>query len=198
MVCFDCVRLRNKFFRLIESKEYSWDEDSQRYLLMAMLMTSSDLAASTKQWHVQKRAARLVTDEFIEQGDKERFELKIQPQALMDRERQHELPQLQIRWIADICLPLYQVKGFGNPRKRIVFLFNRNCFCLFTGYGSNESKTKRHERRRNEQHASVEQIGGRKLQKRERGAKITEWIARDAAENREWDTVFFFSSKNFK
>lgn len=102
-------RLRNKFFRLIESKEYSWDEESQRYLLMAMLMTSSDLAASTKQWHVQKRAARLVTDEFIEQGDKERFELKIQPQALMDRERQHELPQLQIRWIADICLPLYQV-----------------------------------------------------------------------------------------
>lgn len=106
---FYFIRLRNKFFRLIESKEYSWDEDSQRYLLMAMLMTSSDLAASTKQWHVQKRAARLVTDEFIEQGDKERFELKIQPQALMDRERQHELPQLQIRWIADICLPLYQV-----------------------------------------------------------------------------------------
>lgn len=105
--CFD--RLRNKFFRLIESKEYSWDEDSQRYLLMAMLMTSSDLASSTKQWHVQQRTARLVTDEFIEQGDKERFELKIQPQALMDRERQHELPQLQIRWIADICLPLYQV-----------------------------------------------------------------------------------------
>lgn len=108
-ICFDFFRLRNKFFRLIESKEYSWDEESQRYLLMAMLMTSSDLAASTKQWHVQKRAARLVTDEFIEQGDKERFELKIQPQALMDRERQHELPQLQIRWIADICLPLYQV-----------------------------------------------------------------------------------------
>lgn len=79
-----------------------------------MLMTSSDLAASTKQWHVQQRAARLVTDEFIEQGDKERFELKIQPQALMDRERQHELPQLQIRWIADICLPLYQVGRHGQ------------------------------------------------------------------------------------
>jgi len=57
-----------------------------------------------------------VTDEFIEQGDKERFELKIQPQALMDRERQHELPQLQIRWIADICLPLYQVNEFFRCR----------------------------------------------------------------------------------
>ncbi|XP_050525696.1 dual 3',5'-cyclic-AMP and -GMP phosphodiesterase 11A-like [Daktulosphaira vitifoliae] len=113
-------QLRNKFFRLIESKEYSWDEDSQRFLLMAMLMTSSDLAASTKQWHVQQRAARLVTDEFIEQGDKERFELKIQPQALMDRERQHELPQLQIRWIADICLPLYQALGQMNPKLNVM------------------------------------------------------------------------------
>lgn len=89
---------------------------------MAMLMTSSDLAASTKQWHVQKRAARLVTDEFIEQGDKERFELKIQPQALMDRERQHELPQLQIRWIADICLPLYQVNEFFRHRNKECFI----------------------------------------------------------------------------
>lgn len=118
-------RLRNKFFRLIESKEYSWDEDSQRYLLMAMLMTSSDLAASTKQWHVQQRAARLVTDEFIEQGDKERFELNIQPQALMDRERQHELPQLQIRWIADICLPLYQVELFAVFVSRLQAIASR-------------------------------------------------------------------------
>jgi dual 3',5'-cyclic-AMP and -GMP phosphodiesterase 11 len=74
-----------------------------------MLMTASDIAASSKPWHVQKRVARLVTAEFIVQGDKERQELHIQPQALMDRERQHELPQLQIRWIADICLPLYKV-----------------------------------------------------------------------------------------
>jgi dual 3',5'-cyclic-AMP and -GMP phosphodiesterase 11 len=74
-----------------------------------MLMTASDIAASSKPWHVQKRVARLVTAEFIVQGDKERQQLHIQPQALMDRERQHELPQLQIRWIADICLPLYKV-----------------------------------------------------------------------------------------
>ena len=74
-----------------------------------MLMTAADIAASSKPWRVQKRVARLVTAEFIVQGDKERQELHIQPQALMDRERQHELPQLQIRWIADICLPLYKV-----------------------------------------------------------------------------------------
>ena len=78
-------------------------------MLRSMLMTASDIAASTKPWSIQQRVARLVTDEFLVQGDKERNELKIQPQALMDRERQHELPQLQIRWISDICLPLYSV-----------------------------------------------------------------------------------------
>lgn len=73
-------------------------------------MTASDLAASTKPWPIQHRVARLVTDEFLVQGDKERNELKIQPQGLMDRERLHELPELQIRWISDICLPLYSVR----------------------------------------------------------------------------------------
>ncbi len=43
------------------------------------------------------------------QGDQERKQLQITPPASMDREREHELPQLQIRWVNDICLPLYQV-----------------------------------------------------------------------------------------
>lgn len=103
-------RLRPKFFTLVETRQYSWGLEEHRELLRSMLMTASDIAASTKPWHVQERVARLVTAEFIVQGDKERQELHIQPQALMDRERQHELPQLQIRWIADICLPLYKVQ----------------------------------------------------------------------------------------
>lgn len=80
-----------------------------------MLMTASDLAASCKPWEVQKKVAHLVTAEFLVQGDKERKELHITPQPLMDRERQHELPQLQIRWISDICLPLYEVRATSSP-----------------------------------------------------------------------------------
>ncbi len=103
-------RVRPKFFSLVESYQYSWDIDEHRDMLRNMLMTASDIAASTKPWPIQQRVARLVTDEFLVQGDKERYELNIQPQGLMDRERQHELPQLQIRWISDICLPLYTVR----------------------------------------------------------------------------------------
>ncbi|GLH00338.1 cGMP-specific 3',5'-cyclic phosphodiesterase [Gryllus bimaculatus] len=100
--------LRPRFFTLVESRQYSWGQPEHRQLLRSMLMTAADLAASSKPWPVQERVARLVTAEFLHQGERERRELHIQPQGLMDRERLHELPQLQIRWIADICLPLYK------------------------------------------------------------------------------------------
>ncbi|XP_068086058.1 dual 3',5'-cyclic-AMP and -GMP phosphodiesterase 11A [Anabrus simplex] len=112
--------LRPKFFSLVESRQYSWGQEEHRELLRSMLMTASDLAASSKPWSVQQKVATLVTAEFLDQGDKERRELHIQPQALMDRERQHELPQLQIRWIADICLPLYQSLGQMNPKLNVM------------------------------------------------------------------------------
>ncbi|PNF20000.1 hypothetical protein B7P43_G08644 [Cryptotermes secundus] len=113
-------QLRPSFFSLVENRQYSWGLEEHRELLRSMLMTASDIAASSKPWHVQQRVARLVTAEFIVQGDKERQELNIEPQALMDRERQHELPQLQIRWIADICLPLYKSLGQMNPKLNVM------------------------------------------------------------------------------
>lgn len=112
--------LRPKFFSLVETKSYSWGLEEHRELLRSMLMTASDLAASCKPWEVQKRVAHLVTAEFLVQGDKERHELHITPQPLMDRERQHELPQLQIRWINDICLPLYESLGQMNPKLSVM------------------------------------------------------------------------------
>ena len=48
--------------------------------------------------------------EFFDQGDKERAMFKTTPQALMDRERQDELPRLQMEWIDGICLPLFKVR----------------------------------------------------------------------------------------
>ncbi|PVD35849.1 hypothetical protein C0Q70_02818 [Pomacea canaliculata] len=53
-------------------------------------------------------AADLVVTEFFDQGDKEKNELKLQPQACMDREKQDEVASLQLAWIDGICLPLYK------------------------------------------------------------------------------------------
>ena len=55
------------------------------------------------------QAADLVVTEFFDQGDKEKAMFKTTPQALMDRERQDELPRLQMEWIDGICLPLFKV-----------------------------------------------------------------------------------------
>jgi hypothetical protein len=110
----------------VEKRQYSWGLEEHRELLRSMLMTASDIAASSKPWRVQQRVARLVTAEFIVQGDKERQELNIEPQALMDRKRQHELPQLQIRWIADICLPLYKVRHVAGGRTLTLYVIIRD------------------------------------------------------------------------
>jgi len=36
-------------------------------------------------------------------------EMIVSAQAIMDRERQDELPGLQLEWIDGVCLPLYRV-----------------------------------------------------------------------------------------
>ncbi|XP_067131816.1 dual 3',5'-cyclic-AMP and -GMP phosphodiesterase 11A-like [Centruroides vittatus] len=107
---------RTKFFSLVDNSEFDWSDEDHRALVRNMLMTACDLAASTKPWQVQYKIAELVTSEFFDQGDKEKMQLKIQPQALMDREKKHELPQLQYRWIDTICLPLYRALSKINPR----------------------------------------------------------------------------------
>ena len=42
-------------------------------------MTACDVSAVTKSWNTQKRVAEMVTNEFFEQGDKERDDLHMEP-----------------------------------------------------------------------------------------------------------------------
>lgn len=71
------------------------------------MMTACDVSAIAKPWEIQHRIAKLVADEFFDQGDLERLQLNQQPVAMMDRERRDELPQMQVGFIDVICLPLY-------------------------------------------------------------------------------------------
>lgn len=58
---------RNTFFESVKNGTYSWENEVQREILRSMLMTASDLAASTKPWSVQRKVAELVTAEFFAQ-----------------------------------------------------------------------------------------------------------------------------------
>ncbi|XP_066431881.1 dual 3',5'-cyclic-AMP and -GMP phosphodiesterase 11A [Eleutherodactylus coqui] len=99
---------RNEFFELVSKGDYNWNVKNHRIIFRSMLMTACDLGAATKPWEISRQVAELVTSEFFEQGDRERSELKLTPSAIFDRNRKDELPRLQLEWIDNICLPLYE------------------------------------------------------------------------------------------
>ncbi|XP_071051898.1 dual 3',5'-cyclic-AMP and -GMP phosphodiesterase 11 isoform X3 [Onthophagus taurus] len=100
-------RKRGIFFNVIRNGPV-WAKDDHRELLRAMLMTVCDLAAITKPWEVEKRVAELVSSEFFEQGDMEREKLNLTPIDIMNREKEDQLPLMQVGFIDSICLPIYQ------------------------------------------------------------------------------------------
>jgi cGMP-specific 3',5'-cyclic phosphodiesterase, invertebrate len=83
-------------------------------------MTSCDVSAIAKPWEVQHRVAKLVAEEFFEQGDIEKLQLNETPIAMMDRDQQDNLPKMQMGFIDSICLPLYKVL---DPIKFDLFIF---------------------------------------------------------------------------
>ena len=68
-------RVRKKFFPLIESGLFNFDDPEQRELLRSALMTTCDIASICKPWEVQRKVADLVVSEFFEQGDKVRYRI---------------------------------------------------------------------------------------------------------------------------
>uniref|UniRef100_A0A8C2PXB9 Phosphodiesterase n=1 Tax=Cyprinus carpio TaxID=7962 RepID=A0A8C2PXB9_CYPCA len=102
------IEKRTNFFKLAQSNSCLWTEEGHRELLRSMLMTASDICAITKPWPVQKRIAELVATEFFAQGDREKYELNIQPMHVMDRENATRLPHMQVDYIDGICSPLFE------------------------------------------------------------------------------------------
>lgn len=106
---------KNRFMELIDEGEFDWQSEEKKELLCGMMMTACDVSAIAKPWEVQHKVAKLVADEFFDQGDLEKLQLNQQPVAMMDRERRDELPQMQVGFIEAICLPLYRVLSETFP-----------------------------------------------------------------------------------
>ncbi|XP_050665693.1 dual 3',5'-cyclic-AMP and -GMP phosphodiesterase 11-like isoform X2 [Leptidea sinapis] len=94
----------------------SWSSCGERRgLLRAMLMTACDLAAITKPWPVERRVAALVAGEFFRQGDLERQNLNLTPIDIMNRDKEDQLPAMQVKFIDTICLPIYEAFAVLSP-----------------------------------------------------------------------------------
>ncbi|KAF5274667.1 hypothetical protein FQA39_LY18714 [Lamprigera yunnana] len=62
----------------------------------------------------------LVSSEFFEQGDIERQELNITPIDIMNREKEDQLPLMQVGFIDSICLPIYEAFAVLSDKLEIL------------------------------------------------------------------------------
>ncbi|XP_013140835.1 PREDICTED: dual 3',5'-cyclic-AMP and -GMP phosphodiesterase 11-like [Papilio polytes] len=108
---------RTAFIELVSAERWgAWGAcPARRGLLRAMLMTACDLAAISKPWPVERRVAALVAGEFFRQGDLERHNLNLTPIDLMNRDKEDELPAMQVIFIDTICLPIYEAFAVLSP-----------------------------------------------------------------------------------
>ncbi|XP_037793499.1 LOW QUALITY PROTEIN: cGMP-specific 3',5'-cyclic phosphodiesterase-like [Penaeus monodon] len=106
---------KDDFLEMSDNGEFDWQSDEKKQLLCGMMMTACDVSAIAKPWEIQHKTAKLVADEFFEQGDLERLKLNEQPIAMMDREKKDELPKMQVGFITSICLPLYKALSESFP-----------------------------------------------------------------------------------
>ncbi|XP_020283461.1 dual 3',5'-cyclic-AMP and -GMP phosphodiesterase 11 isoform X2 [Pseudomyrmex gracilis] len=115
-------RKRGAFLSIARDGDYNWAFSDHRELLRGMLMTVCDLAAITKPWEIEKRVAELVSNEFFQQGDMERRKLNITPIDIMNREKEDQLPMMQVGFIDSICLPIYE--AFAHLSDKLVPLLD--------------------------------------------------------------------------
>uniref|UniRef100_A0A5F8H8I0 Phosphodiesterase n=1 Tax=Monodelphis domestica TaxID=13616 RepID=A0A5F8H8I0_MONDO len=97
--------------------KYISSDPTKKEVIMAMMMTGCDLSAITKPWEIQSQVALKVANEFWEQGDLERTVLQQQPIPMMDRQKEDELPKLQVGFIDFVCTFVY--KEFSRFHKEI-------------------------------------------------------------------------------
>lgn len=130
-------RVKKDFNDKVEKKTFDWNDDNFTQTIVAVAITGCDLSAICKPWNIQKRVATMVAHEFFQQGDIEKVRGDT-VDAMMDREKVSELPNLQIKFIDGICLFIY--KPLANLFPVLVHLLNG---CL-TNRQEWENKSKQH------------------------------------------------------
>lgn len=109
------IKNRAHMFGMIEARSFDWASKRHCDALRSCLVTVSDICAVAKPWHVQYRIAKLVAEEFYQQGDMEKEILNIVPLDLMDRDKSDYLPNEQLEFIDGICLPVIKAISGLSP-----------------------------------------------------------------------------------
>ncbi|XP_054274469.1 probable 3',5'-cyclic phosphodiesterase pde-5 isoform X2 [Macrosteles quadrilineatus] len=97
---------KTRLQHLVASQTFSPANPDHRLILQAIAMTASDLSASAKPWDIQFQTARVIFEEFYEQGDAER-QAGITPVPMMDRNQPELQAVSQVGFLMSICIPCY-------------------------------------------------------------------------------------------
>ncbi|CAJ0941056.1 unnamed protein product, partial [Mesorhabditis belari] len=92
---------------------FNVSKQEDHYLLLCLLMTASDLSDQSKEFHYSKQIAESVYCEFFSQGDLEK-QMGEPPVEMMDRDRAF-VPQLQIDFLDNVAMPVYQMLSYAVP-----------------------------------------------------------------------------------
>lgn len=103
------VFFKNKlrFIDNISNLTDAFKTSDNKSMFTAMLMTLCDLNAISKPWPLQRQIAEKVTQEFFTQGDIEKHIFNVKPMDMFNREKENELPKMQIDFINGICQPIF-------------------------------------------------------------------------------------------
>lgn len=108
---------RARLQEVADKKEFSWDNDEHRHVLMAISMTACDLCSMYKPWNIQLKVVNVIMEEFWLQGDEEKSQ-GLTPMPMMDRDKKDELPHLEVGFLVGICLPCYELMAQVLPNTK--------------------------------------------------------------------------------
>uniref|UniRef100_T1J2B1 Phosphodiesterase n=1 Tax=Strigamia maritima TaxID=126957 RepID=T1J2B1_STRMM len=99
---------------ILKNGSFTWDNPEHRSIAKAIAMTACDLCASTKAWENQVETAKIIFEEFYDQGDAERNVGK-EPIPMMDRNKLEFQPNAQVGFLKGICIPCYSLMAAVVP-----------------------------------------------------------------------------------
>ncbi|KAF4517970.1 hypothetical protein B566_EDAN005337 [Ephemera danica] len=114
--------------RQLATEGYDRNNEAHHGLLLSLLMTCCDLSDQTKDWRESKKIAKLIYMEFFSQGDLEKA-MGNRPMEMMDRDKAC-IPALQLQFLDEIVLPVYEVLGALFPQAlNLVSVLRLNRLC---------------------------------------------------------------------
>lgn len=95
---------RADLYQICVNDEFEWNVPTHRFLLKSIMMTTADLSGQCKPFQTAKKITELVYQEFYAEGDAEKAMGQF-PLSIMDREKQHMVPNDQFQFLTIIVLP---------------------------------------------------------------------------------------------